>query len=275
MHQIAVNVSKKERECSKCGAVFLPASNRQKRCPACTFYSHGHDAVCEQCGKQFITTGNSTGRFCSRECFAASISSDGTRRRPCPVCGVDFKPKPAGDRYSKTCSRVCAAQLQKAAPLLRTCVQCGAEFDGRRHPHKITCSRICAGIRRREARPLACERCGKEIPSGRYRERRFCSQECRKTPLGSTRPTSAGYTEVKTEDGWRLQHRVLMEQRLGRKLEPHERVHHMQGIRSDNRDEKLELWKTTKKDPAGVRATDYHCAGCRCFEQSYTPQVPY
>jgi hypothetical protein len=33
----------------------------------------------------------------------------------------------------------------------------------------------------------------------------------------------------------------------------------------------LELWKfstSTKKDPPGVRAGDYHCAGCRCFKES-------
>jgi hypothetical protein len=58
-----------------------------------------------------------------------------------------------------------------------------------------------------------------------------------------------------------------MEQTLGRILEPHERVHHKNGNRSDNQVDNLELWKVTKKDPAGVRAADYHCAGCRCFEK--------
>ena len=53
-----------------------------------------------------------------------------------------------------------------------------------------------------------------------------------------------------------------MEKKLGRYLERHERVHHMNGNRADNRPENSELWKV--KDPAGVRAIDYHCAGCTC-----------
>lgn len=73
-----------------------------------------------------------------------------------------------------------------------------------------------------------------------------------------------------------LEHRFVVEQRIGRRLERHETVHHINGVRDDNRDENLELWHTKSgAHPYGIRANDYHCAGCRCVEAPYSPQPPY
>lgn len=76
-------------------------------------------------------------------------------------------------------------------------------------------------------------------------------------PGTARRIDSNGYVVVsdyKGRKGGALEHRVVMMEHLGRELLRHESVHHINGDRSDNRLENLELWSSSQ--PAGQRIED-------------------
>lgn len=54
--------------------------------------------------------------------------------------------------------------------------------------------------------------------------------------------------------GYVAEHRLVMEKMIGRYLRPEETVHHINGVRTDNRPGNLELW--TSRQPRGQRVVD-------------------
>ena len=67
-------------------------------------------------------------------------------------------------------------------------------------------------------------------------------------------------------DERQLEHRLIMSEALGRDLLPRENVHHVNGVRHDNRLENLELWATSQ--PSGQRVAE-KIEWAKAFLQEY------
>lgn len=107
-----------------------------------------------------------------------------------------------------------------------------------------------------------CLHCGEDFPingrsekgSWRDKAKKFCDQECwvawkranggpRSVPIGTLYAGgNTGYIVQKVAIGkWRLQHVVIMEEFIGRKLLRSELIHHRNGNKKDNRIENLQV----------------------------------
>jgi endogenous inhibitor of DNA gyrase (YacG/DUF329 family) len=187
--------------------------------------------VCEECGAEKRSYPSQPRRFCSQRCrslwFAKHTKMPTKPRRgttvPCESCGAPLY-RSQGAKDKRFCSRACLAASQRK------------------------------GVERR------CEGCGEAIyvvPS--MGVRRFCNRACfehhRRKRSGTGRTHNgrevirdhSGYLRIWEPDhpaanqGRVLEHRWVIEQAIGRFLTSDEHVHHLNGVKDDNRLENLQV----------------------------------
>lgn len=155
----------------------------------------------------------------------------------------------------------------------KTCEHCGATFEKPRNVARGVwtarryCSRPCAGKKSSELQrrlvDIACPTCSTVFRPA-YSGIVYCSLECAKQRgkqyrgeshwawKGGRTVDTSGYVRIRIDNedefasmrmthGYVQEHRLVMARTLGRPLEAHETVHHINGVRDDNRPENLQL----------------------------------
>ena len=175
--------------------------------------------LCEHCGNEFITFPNrikkGNGRYCSKEChLKAKQTVIEERKQECVVCGSSFIPRQIQltNGQGKFCSIDCRITGQKS--------ELRYQYGFKDVPvteetiAKANATKKANGTLRKEKHPFW--KGGKAI--------------------------SQGYVLIMLETGkYRQEHRLVMENHLGRKLKPSEIVHHKNHNKKDNRIENLEI----------------------------------
>lgn len=213
---------------------------------------------CKWCGKEFESWPSQKQEYCSRSCKALQSGLDRrTGVRPprnmekrktgqidkCRNCGVEFYRKKwqITKGIALTCSKACDTEWASRNQVTKTCEWCGKPFTRSQSMAKKT--RFC------------CWDCQVEGGCKTAIDRWHNGRRARRDNDGYIliyEPTHPAAYDA----GWILEHRWVVEQALGRYLDPKEHVHHINEQKSDNRIENLAV--LTPVEHQSITSRSFH-----------------
>jgi len=165
--------------------------------------------------------------FCNEACLRrVGVRPRTGTEKPCEQCGKPIYTVPSATKPARFCSKQCVHAWNGRAAEHRTCERCGKPYRVSPSQASIRAARFCS------------RRCEGDSRIQRPLERRHNGRCARLDRFGYVLIYEPDHPKA-VGGGWVYEHRWLVEQDLGRVLDQNETVHHINGVKDDNRLENL------------------------------------